>query len=193
MKRVLLFSMTILMLLCHTAFAGAAENFLNRHQTVGVVIVGSPDFKTQNFYEYFNGQLRSETDTSYVIVTGNTPQNKWVDYWLDKGFLEEQTPKKDDLLGFVSFSGYDKVLFFIVKDPIMEKHTRSTGLFTQATQARVSLTTNAFLCTPDAVIKTYSVSKQDDSEWSDMRAKIGALKKCARDTGIEMKPYFGKI
>jgi len=185
MKRILLLIFSI-MLMASTAFAGTLQ------ETVGVVIVSSPDFKTQNFYEYLYGQFRSETDSSYVIITGNEPQNKYVEYWLDQRFLEEQTPKKEDLLQFAGFSGYDKVLFFFVKDPVTEKHTRHTGIFSSETQTRTSVTVNSFLCNKDGVIKTYSVSKQDDSMWSDMRAKIGALKKCARDLGKEMKPYFGQ-
>lgn len=191
MKRIALLVMTI-MVFCNIACAGPAENFLHRQQTVGIVIISSPDFKTQDFYEYFYGQLRSETDTSYNIVTGNDPQNKWVEYWLDKGYLEEQAPKKEDLLKFVNFSGYDKVIYFIVKDPVIEKNTLSAGLFSTTTRSRASVTVNSFLCSKDNVIKTYSVSKQDDSTYSDMRAKIGALKKCARDIGKEMKLYFGK-
>ena len=174
-----------LLVIGNVAFAGTP-------QRVAVVIVGTSDFKTQDFFEYFQNQLSDETDTSYKIITGNEPQNKWTDYWIEKGFLEEQTPQnKDDLIGFTKTSGYDKVLFFLVKDAVTEKQAR-TWIFDKWEQSRTSVTTNAFLCTTEKVIRTYSVTKQDDSEWSEMRAKRGALEKCAHDTGKEMKYYFGK-
>lgn len=176
-------------LLCNVVFAETINNASPGRTNIGVVIVGSSDFKTQDFYEYLYGQLRTEGNP-YSVTIGNDPQNKYMEYWLEQGALEEQVPKKDDLLKFVSFSRYDKVLYCIVKDPVIEKHSRSAGLFTTTTQTRASITVNAFLCTSDGIIKTYSVSKQDDSEWSDMRAKMGAIKKCVRDIGKALKPYF---
>lgn len=191
MKRLLtLFTTLMVLLLCNLAYAAIPQTLTG--EKIGVVLISSSDYKTQNFYEYFYGQLRTENDTSYTVVVGNEPQNKWVDYWLNQGFLEEQQPKKDDLLKFVETSGYDKVMYFLVKDPVVEKHQRQTGLFSSSTQTRASVTVNSFLYDKNGVIKTYSVTKQDDSEWSDMRAKIGALKKCARDIGKKVKPYFGK-
>ena len=189
MKRlIMMLTPFLLLLFCSVGYASMLHG--GAAQKIGVVIISSPDYKTQNIYEYFYGQLRSETDSGYTVEVGNEPQNKWVEYWLNQGFLEEQQPKKDDLLKFVEASGYDKVIYFFVKDPIVEKHTRQTGLFSSSTQSRASVTVNSFLCDKKGVLKTYSVSKQDDSEWSDMRAKIGALKKCARDIGKEVKSYF---
>ncbi len=187
MKRIVL--TCLFLLLCNIAFAETVKNLSSGHQNIGVVIIGSSDFKTQDFYEYLYGQLRTENNP-YNVIVGNDPQNKYMEYWLEQGALEEQTPKKDDLLKFVDFSKYDKVLYCIVKDPVIEKHSRSVGLFDTVTQTRASITINAFLCTSDGIVKTYSVSKQDDSQWSDMRAKMGAMKKCARDIGKALKPYF---
>ena len=81
MKRLVLLLTTLILLIfgsvCH---ASMLQN--TTAQKIGVVIISSPDFKTQNFYEYFHEQLRSERDTSYTIEVGNEPQNYWVEYWL---------------------------------------------------------------------------------------------------------------
>ena len=175
---------------CNIAFAQTADKLRRGQPTIGVVIIGSSDYKSQDFYEYLYGQLRTEDNRGYNIVVGNDPQNKYMEYWLEQDFLEEQKPKKEDFFKFTEFSKYDKVLFLIIKDPVTEKHSRPGGLFTTVTQTRASVTVNAFLCTNASIIKTYSVTKQDDSEWSDMRAKMGALKKSARDIGKALKPYF---
>ncbi len=183
------------MVFSNVVFAGAAEDFLHRHQSIGVVLIGPPDFKSQEFYDCIADGLMSETDNRYSLVLGNDTQNKYMEYWFNQGFLEDQIPKKDDLLNFVGFSGYDKILFLMIDDPVTEKHSRSGGsLFfpITITQVRTSITINSFLCSKDTIIKTFSVTKQDDSEWSDMRAKKGAMEKCAKDIGNEMRTYFVK-
>lgn len=168
-----------------------AQSVKKSKQTVGVVIVGTNDFKSQNFYDYLDDQLKSETN-AYNLVVGKVPQNKWVNYWMAQGFLGEQTPKKNDLIYFTQFSQYDKVLFLIVKSPETEKSRRPAGWFNSYEKTRVSVMVIGVLASPENIINSFSVTKQDDSQWSDMRAKMGAMKKSARDIGKALKPYFAK-
>ena len=176
-----------LLLSCNTVLAASSGG----KQTVAVVIVGTNDFKTQNFFEYLDDQLKSE-DNSYNLAVGKIPQNKWINYWIAQGYLGEQKPKKKDLVYFTQFSQYDKVLFMLVQNPVTEKSSRPAGWFNKYEKTRTSVMVIGILSSPKGIINSFSVSKQDDSEWSDMRAKMGAMKKCARDIGKALKQYFPK-
>lgn len=196
MKKILLLTLCIMALITNTVMAGAAEDILARkNSVVGVVIIGGSDFKTPDYYDYIHDTFSQDDEQiikMYRISAGNELQSKYLDYWIDQGFLEEQTPKKNDLLNFVTYGQYDKVIFLMVKDPVTEKHSRQAGIFGTVTQARTSVQINAFLCDNTQIIKTYTAIKEDDSEWSDLRAKRGAFEKCIKDIAKEIKPLLKK-
>ena len=81
----------------------------------------------------------------------------------------------------MKYSGYDKVLFVMVKDPVVDKHKQQTGLFTSVVNSRASISVNAFLADKSNVIKASSSTKEDDSEASELRAKRGAFRKCLQE------------
>lgn len=174
MKRISLLVMAFMVLFSCSAFAASASN-----QTVGVVIIGSSDFKTADYFNSIKSSFQSNNE--YTVEYGNGIQSKYQSYWLDKGFLEEQKPVKQDLIDFVKYSGYDKVLFVMVKDPVVDKHKQQTGLFTSVVNSRASISVNAFLADKSNVIKASSSTKEDDSEASELRAKRGAFRKCLQE------------
>lgn len=194
MKRLILILFSLI-IMGNVAFAGAADDFLeNRSKAIGVVIVGSNDFKTGDYYEYINEVFTGE-DKRYSIRSGDAVQTKYQEYWFEKGFLEEQTPNKDSLLDFAKFSGYGKVLYLIVEDPRIEVDNRSRSIGWLAVgvdNKRANVQVRAFLCSGDEMIKMFSSTKEDDSETSELRAKRGAFLKCLKDIEINLRPYLGK-
>ena len=196
MKKIFLLALCFILISASTTFAGAAEDFLSRSgPTVGIVIVGGSDFRTPDYYGYIDKTFTAKDKKkygNYKIVSGNDMQSKYLNFWTDKGFLEEQFPKKQDFLDFVKYSGYGKVLFLMVKDPVTDKHSRTAGIFGTVAQTRTSVQINAFLCDGSDIVKTYTAIKEDDSEWSDLRAKRGAFEKAIRDIAEQLIPYLGK-
>lgn len=171
--------MTLMVLLANVAFAATS---------VGVVIIGGSDFKTPDFYKYAKDELIDDGETRYEIFIGNDMQSKYMEYWLEQGYIEEQKPNKQTLVDFVVFSKCDKVLFLVVKDPQLEKSEEGF-----AVHNRVSIQTNAILCDGEKILSSCSATRNDDSYTSDLRAKRGAFQKCLEDIGVKMKPEFKKI
>lgn len=181
MKKYVLLFVGLFLLAASVASAGMLST------TVGVVVIGGSDFKTPVFYDYAKEGLSGGKDAKYRILVGNDMQSKYQEYWLEEGFLEEQQPKKQNLLDFVKFSRHDKVLYLVVKDPVTEVHQQGIAI-----QTRASVQINAFLCDTEGVVKSYSTTREDDSYTSDLRAKRGAFLNCMKDIGEAMKPFFLK-
>ncbi len=177
MKKII--ALTMLMMLALAATALAAPTLTQR---VGVVIVGGADYKTKDFYEYvekyFYKPFASDT---MQIQYGKDAQNKYQNFWLDKGYLEEQKPTQKDFIEFVSYGAYDKVIFLKVEDSVAEM---------QRKRSRLSVNVNVFLVDRRKVLKTGSSTNEEDSKASQLRARRGAFKKCAKELSAEIEPLM---
>ena len=191
MKKI--FSLFVFVFVVFSYFVPAQASILR--ERIGILIIASSDFKTQDFYECAKENLSDPTNSKYMIVTGSDIEGKYSNYWLDKGFLEEQAPNKDSLLEFAAYSNYDKVLYLLIQDPQMERNNHSVAGWWGASvniHNRVSLKINAFLCDGNSVIQTASVTKTSDSYYSDLRAKRKAFNECLTDISSKIKPAFLK-
>ena len=123
----------------------------------------------------------------FTIYVGNEEQSRYQDYWFMKGFLEEPAPNPQNLMEYVNYSGYDEILFLIVKDPVVD--TRKIGLFGSLEEKRVSVEIKGFLIGKDKLLGSYSSTNEDDSKRSELRARQGAFKKSIRDiySGLQEK------
>lgn len=149
-----------------------------------IVVIGESDVKTPDFFKYIDKQMNG--DDMVKMDSGIETQSKYQNYWFDKGFLEEQKLTKQDLHDFVQYSGYDRVLFLMVGSPILEKTKVQTGLFAWAEQTRASIEVKAFLVDNTSIIKAVTVSKEDDSVTSELRAKRGAFEKCMKEVTAQL-------
>ena len=164
------------------ALAKASLLELSTIKKVCAVIVGGADVKTSDYINYVDTELNGEdSNKTKKIIVGTDIQGKYQTYWLNKGFLEEPKPVKQDLHDFVKFSGYDRVLFLFVTSPVMEKTRIQTGLFTSEEKTRASIGVKAFLVDEANIIKVVDVSKEDVSVTSELRAKRGAFQKCMKE------------
>lgn len=179
MKKILPLMLMLMLLISGTALASP---------TVGVLLIGDSSYKTTNFYDYVKEYMEGKGD--YRLLISDDFQGKWQEYWLDKGELEEQKPTKNDLLSFVSYSGCDKVLYLICKDPVTDK--KRAGLFGEDESWRTSVSVNAFLCNKEGVVKTSNISREDDSNRSELRARRGAFKKAVREISATMNPLLAQ-
>lgn len=190
MKRISILSLLFLFLLSCTAIASEQNYFHKAPTKIGVVIIGGPDVKTPDFFKYVSESLKNNDDNRYTIETGTVVQTKYQNYWFDKGFLDEQILTKPDLNAFVQYSGYNKVLFLIVSNPVLEKTKIPAGWFATVEQTRASIEIKAFFADDISIIKAINVSKEDDSQTSELRAKRGAFQKGIKEIATELQAYL---
>lgn len=156
---------------------------------VGVVVIASSDYKDDHFFSILDKELQQVS--GHNVVSGNVMQTKYQDYWLDNGFLEEQQPSPQAFVDFVNYSGYDKVLFIVMKDPVVDKNTVSGWLGrTIQTRTRATVETKGFLVDKERIVKHFTSTNEDDSRASDLRAKRGAYKKGIVAVVKELSPAF---
>lgn len=190
MKRIFLFTLLTLLVLNCTAFAAESSLLHKPISKIGVVIIGSADLKTPDYFNSIAEKLSDASGKTYTIETGTIVQSKYQQYWFDKGFLDEQNLSKQDLNDFVKYSGYDKVLFLNVSDPVMEKTSIPAGWFTTVQQTRASIEVKAYLADLTTILKAVNVSKEDDSQTSELRAKRGAFQKDINEIASQVKEFL---
>lgn len=190
MKRISIFTLLTLLLLTCTTFAADTSFFHKPLTKIGVVVIGNPDVKTPDYFNIISEKLSDQTKKFYTLEAGTTVQSKYQQYWFDKGFLDEQKLTKQDLNDFVKYSGYDKVLFLTVCDPVMEKTSIPAGWFTTVQQTRASVEVKAYLADAETIIKAVDVSKEDDSQASELRAKRGAFQKDINEIASQLKGFL---
>ena len=198
MKKLLIIITALAMSLLLTGVCSAAANNndssngssgSNGKDKVAILLMGSNDFKSTQYFTMIENHFLKDNPHASQIALGADVQSKYQEYWLDKGFLEEQQPTKEDLLAMPSYLGVDKVLVMIVKDPVVEKHWAFT-LMESGEKSRASIQINAFLVNKDKILKSKVSNNEDDSFSSDLRAKRGAFKKCMKEISAEMLPLF---
>lgn len=164
-----------MMLMATTVFAAAPYT-----ERAGVVIVSGAEYKTEDYFDFvekffvkpFSGKERQ-------FQYGRDAQNKYQNFWLDKGYLEEQTPTQRDFIEFVSYGAYDKVIFLKVQDSVTDQ---------QGKRSRLSVNVNVFLVDRRKVLKAASSTNEEDSKSSQLRARRGAFKKCVKELSDALEP-----
>ncbi len=191
MKKVILWVVTLITISLSSVVSAADVSILKPEKSVqpqiAVVLIGDQDFKTQDYFErvekYFN-------NANQKVKVGTDIQSEYQKYWFEKGFIEEQQLTKTDLVDFTKFISYDKVLFLVIDIPVIEKNNIRTGLFSSINRTRTSVEIKAFLATNTEVLHIMNVTKKDDSNSSELRAKRGAFGACMKEIASEMKVYM---
>ena len=165
------------------------KSLMPLHRSVAILLIGGNDYKTKHYFSIMEEVFLNDEKTNVKVIMGEPVQSKYQEYWLNKGFLEEQIPQKDNLLEFVSFAGVDEILYLIVKDPVVDTHW-SRDVFQAGQRSRASIQVNSFLAKADSIIRVKAANNEDDSFASELRAKRGAFKKCMQEVADSMKPVW---
>ena len=177
-KIISLIALTMLMaLMASTALAASVVT-----ERVGVVIVGGAEYKTKDYYDFVEKYfVKPFAGDRYQVQYGKDAQNKYQNFWLDKGYLEEQVPTQRDFIDFVSYGAYDRVIFLKVQDSVTDQ---------QGKRSRLSVNVNGFLVDRRKVLKASSSTNEEDSKASQLRARRGAFKKCAKELHDAIAPLM---
>lgn len=174
MKKIFLLALMICFALSSSVLA--ARDF----QNVGVVIVGGAEFKTDDFYKIVRDEIKPKSGAK--ILVGNDIQTLYKKYWLREGYIGEQPPQKDDLIKFSAMTSCQKVVCLIVADSVVDKHNNAKS----REKDRISLQLDAYLCTPMNVVDVFSMTDEENSKTSNLRARRGAFRKCLKEIGKEL-------
>ena len=154
--------------------------------------------KSKNKFKFIPDSVRGRFEKNkndFVLIAGEEVQNKYHKYWFDKGFLQENLPSKETLIEFVQYSGYDKVIFLLVNNPIVTQTGTvgtnitipnpnggvTTGTTYYSNTYEAALTMDAFLVDRDKIITTANSSQVRGDKWS-------AFKKCVRSVCSSIYP-----
>lgn len=170
MRKIILLAAAIFFTLTSTTFAAA------NYQSIGVVIIGGAEFKTDDFYDVIKSQIKPSSGAK--IFVGNDLQTRYKKYWLRRGYIGEQTPQKNDLVQFAAMSGCDKIVCLIVSDTVDKQNSSN-----HRQKSRVSVQVDAYLCTRNDVVDVFAASNDENSKGSPLRARRGAFKKCLTEIG----------
>lgn len=171
MRKIIFIAAAMIFALTGTVGAANSSRYLN---SVGVVIVGGAEFKTNDFYGVVKDRFKPLSGSK--IIVGNELQTLYKKYWLNRGFIGEQPTQKNDLIEFAAMSGCDKIICLIVTDTVDKQNSSN-----HRQKSRVSVQVDAYLCTQTDVVDVFSASDDEDSKGSPLRARRGAFDKCLKE------------
>ena len=183
-------------------------------QIAVVIIANDPAFKSEYYaksakksFEKAVNKKRNIFDSAIRDVTGNYSKNKSVNiiasdvilnkfqsYLEDKGIEEGNRASKETFVDFVNYGNYDKVIYLVVDDPIIDTNgdaaatAGSTVIIKSHISYDTSLTVNGFLVDKEKVITKFSATRN----WTGNRgaAKYGAFDECVRSISKEFNPML---
>ena len=188
MRKILFFMTLIVGILVSQLSMSNTVLAANANQKVAVVIISEDnDFRSQRFTDMAKEifEKDNKNNKNLKILTGSEPQNKYKKYWVDKNIdtLEEPMPTRTNLIEFVSYGDYDKVIYLIVKNT--DVNTTGYGGIYAGTVTRVSVTVNAYLVDRNTIINTSAFTREDAAHVHISSMKFFAFKKCVKDISKE--------
>lgn len=178
MRKVLLAVLMLCVALTGTALAA------RDYQSVGVVIIGGVEFKTDDYYKIVKNELKPLSGAK--IVVGNDMQTRYKKYWLNKGYIGEQTPQKEDFTNFAAANGFSKVVYIVISDVTDDQ--RNSGDHRQ--RNRITVQVDAYLSTPNQVVDVFAASDDQKSKGSALRARRGAFKSCLEEIAKSLNGHI---
>ena len=175
-KLVPIAAMLLVLLMSCTALAASAAD-----KRMGILLIGGAEFKTPEYYDIAKKAIQSKSRSK--CEAGNAVQSKYNAYWLEKGFVGEQIPQRQDLIDFTAGSGYGKVLCLVISNSTVDRHNSAK----HREKDRVSVQVDAYLCSRTNVLNVYTASHEEVSKGSSLRARRAAFEKCIKEIADAMK------
>ena len=182
-------------------------------QVAVVIIANDPAFKSEYYakmakksFEKAVNKKRNVFDSALRDITGDYSKNKSVNiiasdvilnkfqnYLEDKGIDQSKRTNKKTFIDFVNYGNYDKVIYLVVDDPIIDTNgdaatTNNTVVIKSHITYDTSLTVNGFLVDREKVLTRFSTTRN----WTGNRlaAKHGAFDECVRSISKEFNPML---
>lgn len=163
------------LLIMSTAVVYAAQNSSSRHGTK-IVIIGGAEYKTSDYYKI----ARNSFGKGYEA--GEEIQDRYQTFMMERHDVGEDTPHKQDFIDFTAQNDYDSVVFLIVSEKL---DTQNNAKSRQ--KNRITVQINAYLASGARILDVTTVSRDDTSKTSNLRARRSAFKKCVREVAKKFK------
>ena len=153
------------------AFMAFAVPAFASPSNVGVILIAGPEYKEEHFMSQLTEIMQNDPNRKFTIHAGNEEQSRYQNYWFMKGLLEIPEPTPQGFMEYAVSSDYDKILFLVVKDNVVNTDT----------EKRVAIEVISFLVSKDSLVASYSSCNEDNSRTSLLRARQGAFIKSIKD------------
>lgn len=177
MKKIFLTAITFLAVFISAVSISSAQN---TKTTLGFVLIGGAEFKTEDFYKAIPQNFKKPSN--YSFQSFEETQNKFQKFLFENNLLDEKVPRKELLLNFVAESGCDRILYLVVDATTDHQNNAKSRQ-----KDRVSVQIDGYLCDRYQVITAASNAQKNDSKTSDLRARRGAFKKCLTEIAKNIK------
>lgn len=161
-----IFMITIALLIIFSCNAFAAQR-----STIGFVIVGGAEFKTNDYYKMIKDEFKPKNGAKFII--GDEMQSKYQKYLIEYDMVGNTVPRRQNLVDFVARSGCSEVIFLFVTSSTDHQNNPNTRQ-----KNRISVQVDAYRCDGIRVIDVQTTSQESNSKTSDLRARREAFRKC---------------
>ena len=150
---------------------------------VGVVIVGSADYTTEDFLKSASEAMGAD----YKV--GQDIQQKLALFWFERGVVEERaTMTKEEMIDFARYSGLRRVIYVVTGNPKVEN---SSDLWSRRI-IRASMNARVIVMEGDGtMVDIFGASQNGDSSASELRAKRDCFKKIMREVRAHIENKKG--
>lgn len=166
MKKIFLMSFALLVIFSCSAFAATKSS-------VGFVIVGGSEYKTEDYYKTVSGTFKGKANISIKI--GDEMQSKYQKYLLEYDLIGETVPRKQNLVDFTARSSCNEVVFLFVTSTTDHQNNPKSRQ-----KNRLTVQVDAYRCNGFSVVDVQTTSQESKSNTSDLRARREAFKKCLK-------------
>ena len=147
--------------------------------------------KSKNKFKFIPDSVRKRFEhnkNDFDLIAGEEVQSKYHNYWYERGYLQERMPSKGDLVDFVRYSGYDKVIYLIVNNPTVTQtgtvgtnivtpnpNGGATGTVVYTNTYEAALSMDAFLVDRNNIIKTANTSQVNGDKYTAFKRAVRSV------------------
>ena len=216
MKKIaILFTLIIGIILSQIPMSNMVFAAVSNPRIAVVIVCADPDFQDKRFTKRITDYIGHKM-SNITILAGKEVQSKYEDYWFENTNDVVNTgtmPSREDLIKFVSYGNYDKVVYLVIPTPGMDHSvsaatssgtttpigtagsTVGTGTTVYYDNYNTTITVNALLVDKNEILKRSS-STNKNSGWmsgsSASFAKEVAFKKCVKELSETINPLLTK-
>lgn len=170
MKKILSIIFAMLAFSACTTYAAT-----NLSRSVGAVVIGGAEFKTPEFYKMIQKEFDPKSGAKFIV--GGDLQNKYQKFLINRDMVGNDTPRRQDLIDFVTASGYGKILYVVISDTNSDHQNNAN----RRQKDRMTVQVDCYLCDNLKVVEVATASQESKSKTSDLRARRGAFNKCLEE------------
>lgn len=148
-------------------------------ETITVILDAPSDFSLPRYYDTLKSEFKKNFPTANITV-GAAAQDKYITYWMNRGYLEPQKmTQTKELFDLAAYCKTSKTIVLLVTESIMDD---------DSDEYRANISMRAFAVMPNNILAHAQSTRDDHSRASNLRAKKGAFDTALNDILKEIAP-----